>query len=104
VALADSLEPMVVGRGLRGFGVGSTPVGIATVREPLPPARLGSAIALMSSSLGVGGALGIPAAAALAQYGDWRWMFWGSAVLGLAIILLIALRLDAVPAAKPDGT
>lgn len=74
------------------------------MRELLPPARLGSAIALMSSSLGVGGALGIPAAAALAQYGDWRWMFWGSAVLGLAIILLIALRLDAVPAAKPDGT
>ncbi|HJC27771.1 MAG TPA: MFS transporter [Candidatus Dietzia intestinipullorum] len=103
-ALASSLWPMVIGRGLQGFGIGFIPVGIATMRELLPPARLGSAIALMSSSLGVGGALGIPAAAALAQYGDWRWMFWGSAVLGLAIILLIALRLDAVPAAKPDGT
>src|SRR5699024_8610209 len=103
-ALASSLWPMVIGRGLQGFGIGFIPVGIATMRALLPPARLGSAIALMSSPLGVGGALGSPAAAAPAQYGDWRWMFWGCAVLGLALILLIALRLDAVPPAKPDGT
>ena len=103
-ALAGSLWPMLIGRALQGVGIGVIPIGIATMREMLPPVRLGPSIALMSSSLGVGGALGLPAAAALAQYGSWQWMFWGSAALGLGIIAAMALRLRAMPAAKPDGT
>ena len=103
-ALSGSLWPMLIGRALQGVGIGVIPIGIAAMREILPPARLGPAIALMSSSLGVGGALGLPAAAALAQYGSWQWMFWGSAVMGLAIMLLMAVRLKTLAAAKPDGT
>lgn len=103
-ALSTSLWPMLIGRGLQGVGIGVIPIGIAAMREILPPARLGPAISLMSSSLGVGGALGLPAAAALAQYGSWQWMFWGSAAMGLGVMLLMAVRLRALPAAKPDGT
>lgn len=103
-ALAASLWPMIIGRGLQGVGIGLIPLGIATMRELLPPTRLAPSISLMSSSLGVGGALGIPAASALAQYASWQWMFWGSGLLGVAIIVLMALGLKAVPAAKPDGT
>ncbi|UVE94101.1 MFS transporter [Dietzia sp. B32] len=103
-ALSSSLWPMLFGRALQGVGIGVVPIGIATMREVLPPARLGPAISMMSSSLGVGGALGLPAAAALAQYGDWQWMFWGSAVLGLGIIVLMGVRLRVMPAGKPDGS
>lgn len=103
-ALSTSLWPMLIGRALHGVGIGVIPIGIATMREVLPAVRLGPSISLMSSSLGVGGALGLPAAAALAQYGSWQWMFWGSAVLGLAIIAMMAVRIRALPAAKPDGT
>ncbi len=103
-ALSASLWPMLIGRALQGVGIGVIPIGIAAMREILPPARLGPAISLMSSSLGVGGALGLPAAAALAQYGSWQWMFWGSAVMGAGVMVLMSLRLRALPAAKPDGT
>ena len=103
-ALSSSLWPMLIGRALQGVGIGVIPIGIATMRELLPPARLGPAISMMSSSLGVGGALGLPAAAALAQYGSWQWMFWGSAVLGLAIVVLMMVKLRTLPAAKPDGS
>lgn len=103
-ALSTSLWPMLIGRALQGVGIGVIPIGIATMREVLPAVRLGPSISLMSSSLGVGGALGLPAAAALAQYGSWQWMFWGSAVLGLAIIAMMAVRIRALSAAKPDGT
>ncbi|WP_295647971.1 MFS transporter [uncultured Dietzia sp.] len=103
-ALSGSLWAMLIGRALQGVGIGVIPIGIAAMREILPPARLGPAIALMSSSLGVGGALGLPAAAALAQYGSWQWMFWGSAIMGLGIMLLMAVLLKTLPAAKPDGT
>ena len=103
-ALSDSLWPMIIGRALQGVGIGVIPIGIATMREVLPASRLGSAIALMSSSLGVGGALGLPAAAALAQYGSWQWMFWGSAALGVVAAVAMGLTIPQRPAAKPDGT
>lgn len=103
-ATATSLGPMLIGRSLQGVGICVIPVGIATMREALPVARLGPSIALMSSSLGVGGALGLPAAAALAQYGSWEWMFWGVAIMGMAFIVMAAFVVRPLPAAKPDGT
>ena len=63
-APADSLAPVVIGRALQGFGMGVIPLGISIMRDVLPPERLGSAMAVMSSSLGVGGALGLPISAA----------------------------------------
>ncbi|MEU3184791.1 MFS transporter [Streptomyces sp. NPDC006923] len=88
-APADSLAPVVTGRALQGFGMGVIPLGISIMRDVLPPERLGSAMAVMSSSLGVGGALGLPLSAAVAQSADWHVLFWGSAGLGLVVGLLI---------------
>ena len=53
--------PWSTGRAVQGFAMGAIPLGISIMRDELPPERLGSAMALMSSSLGVGGALGLPA-------------------------------------------
>lgn len=61
-ALSDTLTPMVVGRILQGFAAGVIPLGISIMRDELPAERLASATATMSASLGVGGALGLPAA------------------------------------------
>jgi MFS family permease len=88
-ALSDSLAPMVVGRALQGFSIGVIPLGISIMRDELPPERLGSAMALMSSSLGVGGALGLPGAAALAEHADWHLLFWGAAGLGVVVAGLV---------------
>jgi MFS family permease len=100
-ALTDQLAPMVVGRTLQGLGVGVIPLGISIMRDVLPPQKLGSAVALMSSSLGVGGALGLPLAALIAQKTDWHVLFWGSAGLGVLVtVLLVAV----VPAPKPAAT
>ncbi|WP_329125711.1 MFS transporter [Streptomyces sp. NBC_01465] len=90
-ALSDSLAPMVVGRALQGCGVAVIPLGISIMRDELPAERLGSAMALMSSSLGVGGALGLPGAALLAQHADWHLLFWASAGLGAVVIVLVTV-------------
>ncbi|MER7367255.1 MFS transporter [Nonomuraea wenchangensis] len=97
-ALAGSLIPMIAGRGLQGLGVGMIPLGVSALRDLLPPQRVGPAIALMSSSMGIGGALGLPIAAAVAEYADWRMLFWGSAALSLVVALLIWLLVPATPA------
>ncbi|MFI0368789.1 MFS transporter [Actinomadura sp. 1N219] len=97
-AVAGSLAPMVVGRALQGMGMGIVPLGISAMRDLLPPERLGSAIALMSSSMGIGGALGMPIAAAVAENTSWRVLFWGATVLSVLIAALIWRLVPAVPA------
>ncbi|WP_410876418.1 MFS transporter [Nocardia sp. A7] len=99
-AMSSSLVPMLIGRGIQGMGVGLIPLGISLMRDVLPPARLGSSIALMSASLGVGGALGLPVSAAVAQYSSWRVLFWGTAALSALIMVLIA---TLVPAESKRG-
>ncbi|MFG1705330.1 MFS transporter [Nonomuraea sp. M3C6] len=90
--LSDTLGPMVVGRTLQGLAAGVIPLGISIMRDELPAERLGSATALMSASLGVGGALGLPAAALLAERADWHVLFWTAAGFGvLATVLVLTL-------------
>ncbi|MFD5651762.1 MFS transporter [Streptomyces sp. NPDC127039] len=93
-ALTDALVPMIVGRTLQGFAMGAIPLGIGLMRDMLPRERLGSAMALMSSSIGVGGGLALPAAALVAQNTDWHALYFGAAGLG---VVSIALTLLVVP-------
>ncbi|MCK0091130.1 MFS transporter [Rhodococcus sp. HNM0563] len=88
-ALSSSLLPMLLGRGLQGLGVGLIPLGISLLRDVLPPERLHSSIALMSASMGIGGALGLPVAAAVAENTSWRVLFWATAVLSAVVFVLL---------------
>ncbi|MFE9779046.1 MFS transporter [Streptomyces sp. NPDC005775] len=93
-AFTDDLVIMIVGRALQGFAMGAIPLGIGIMRDELPREKLGSAMALMSSSIGVGGGLALPAAALVAQHADWHTLFFGSAALG---VLAMGLTVLAVP-------
>ncbi|MFD4183181.1 MFS transporter [Rhodococcus sp. NPDC058514] len=101
-ALATSVVPMIAGRALQGVGMGLIPIGISALRDLLPAERLNSSIALMSASMGIGGALGLPIAAAVAQGTSWRVLFWGATVLSVAIAVLIWKFVPATPV-DPDA-
>lgn len=94
-AATSTVVPMIVGRGLQGVGMGVIPLGIAILRDVLPPKRLGSAIALVSATLGVGGALGLPISAFVTENYDWHLLFWVAAGIGA---VSFALFLIVVPA------
>ncbi|MBB5925282.1 MFS transporter [Streptomyces echinatus] len=96
-ALTSQLLTMIVGRTLQGFAMGAIPLGIGLMRDMLPRERLGSAMALMSSSIGVGGGLALPAAALVAQHMDWHALFYGAAGLGVLAILLTLLAVPESP-------
>ena len=87
-ALSSSIVPVLVGRVLQGLAMGYIPVAISFVREIVPPTMQNSAVAGISATLGVGGALGLPLAAWLAQDFDWHALFWVSAVLAAAMAVL----------------
>ena len=97
-AVSSDLIPMIVGRGLQGMGMGMVPLGIALLRDVVPKERLSSSIALVSASMGIGGGLGLPLSAAVAQYASWRALFWGSAALAALIAVLVRTVIPHVPA------
>ncbi|MBV1949072.1 MFS transporter [Streptomyces sp. BV129] len=90
-ALSDSLGPLIVGRALQGAASGVIPLGISIMRDELPKERLGSAAAMMSASMGVGAALGLPTAALIADNASWHALFWASTGLSALVILLVVL-------------
>ncbi len=96
-AFTDALLPMIVGRTLQGFAMGAIPLGIGLMRDMLPRERLGSSMALMSSSIGVGGGLALPVAALVAQNTDWHALFYGAAGLGVLSIVLTLLVVPESP-------
>ncbi|MFE1883111.1 MFS transporter [Streptomyces diastatochromogenes] len=96
-ALTSQLLTMIVGRTLQGFAMGAIPLGIGLMRDMLPREKLGSAMALMSSSIGVGGGLALPAAALVAQHTDWHALFYGAAGLGVLSIVLTLLVVPESP-------
>ncbi|MEU7579063.1 MFS transporter [Streptomyces sp. NPDC041068] len=99
----DDLVVMIAGRALQGFAMGAIPLGIGLMRDELPREKLGSAMALMSSSIGVGGGLALPLAALTAQHADWHALFFGAAGLG---VLSMVLTLAFVPESpvRAEGT
>ncbi|WP_422745895.1 MFS transporter, partial [Mycobacterium sp. WMMD1722] len=101
-AVSDSLLPVIVGRGLQGFGMPIIPLGISVLRAAVPPQQVGTAMGLMSASLGVGGALGLPLSAVIAENFSWHVLFWFAAGLGAAALVAFAALIPAVDARSPD--
>ncbi|MCK0089844.1 MFS transporter [Rhodococcus sp. HNM0563] len=93
-ALSTTLIPLVVGRTLQGAAVGAIPLGIAILRDELPPRKIPAAMATLSATLGVGGAIGLPFAAFVAQLTTWHMLFVVSGIIG---VIGIAAVLYFVP-------
>lgn len=89
-ALSDTLTPFLVGRALQGMAMGYIPVAISMVREIAPPQQRASAVAAVSATMGVGGAIGLPLSAWLAEDFSWHGLFWTSGALA-AVILVATL-------------
>jgi MFS family permease len=96
-ALADSIGVMIVGRVVTGVSSAAIPLGISLIGQVLPAERAGSGIALVSATLGIGGALGLPLAALVAEHSDYHVLFWICAVGGAAAFAGIWTALDEVP-------
>jgi MFS family permease len=92
-ALTTDIHVMIVGRAICGASGAAIPLGISLLATVLPPERRGSATALISAMLGIGGALGLPLAGLLADNVDYHVLFWigavGAAVSAVAVLLLV---------------
>ncbi|GAA3889615.1 MFS transporter [Leifsonia kafniensis] len=101
-ALTSSLGMMLAGRILQGLAMGAIPLGISILRDVLPREKVGPAVAAMSASMGVGGAIGLPVSALIAQNADWHVLFWAAAGLGVVSLVLVATILPESPVRTPS--
>jgi MFS family permease len=90
-ASSSNLSVLIAGRAFQGAAVAVVPLGISILRDELPPRRVIPSIAIMSSTLGIGAAFGIPAATLVVEYANWHTMFWINLGLGLLDIVLVLL-------------
>ena len=86
-ALAPSLPVLVLGRAVQATGDAAIPaLAVVAVARVLPPGKRGGALGLVGSSAGIGAAVGPIAGGVVEQVADWRWLFWGTLFLMLALI------------------
>lgn len=107
LAPLGGLGTLIAGRALQGLGTALVPVAMAQMRDSLPAHRIPSSLAILSATLGVGGGVGIPVGGVILEVLDWQSLFWISALLSIASIVLIALvvpRHDPANAGRFDLT
>ncbi|MGW6282773.1 MFS transporter [Kribbella sp. NPDC055071] len=90
-ASSSNLIVLITGRAFQGAAIAVVPLGISILRDELPARRVIPSIAIMSSTLGVGAAFGIPAATLVVEYANWHTMFWINLGIGLLDIVLVLL-------------
>ena len=100
--VATSLPLLLVGRIVQGASYGLFPLSISVLRRELPAARLTVAMSVVSSTLAVGGVVGLVGTGLLAGDGaDYRRPFW----IGLVVTLLsLALCALVLPQRRPTGS
>ncbi|MEU0195105.1 MDR family MFS transporter [Streptomyces afghaniensis] len=100
-ALSSDIGVLITARTLSGAAAAVVPLSISILRDELPPERRGSAVALMSSTVGIGAALGLPLAAVIVQYADWHTMFWVTGALGATGVTLVWWAVRESPVREP---
>ncbi|MEO3842455.1 MFS transporter [Streptomyces sp. B22F1] len=100
-ALSSDITVIITARALQGAAAAVVPLSISILRDELPPERRGSAVAMMSSTVGIGAALGLPLAALVIQYADWHVMFWLTSALGALGVAAVAWAVRESPVREP---
>jgi MFS family permease len=96
-ALTSDLGLLIAGRAITGLSMAAIPLGISLVSAALPPERARSGIALISAMLGIGGALGLPLAGAVAEHANYHILFWICVVGGAACLAGTAYFVPEAP-------
>lgn len=100
-AVGATFPAMLVGRGLQGFASALVPVGIGILRDELPKSKVAGATAMMSATLGIGSAFGLPLSGLAYEHFGWQSIFWLSAASGVALLIAVLAVVPESPVRTP---
>ena len=99
--LAWDISSLIVARAVQGVSGAVYPLCFSIIRDEVPPRRVGVAMGLISSMLGVGGGLGLVLSGPIVDHGSWRLLFVVGAVLGVVAIALVRRHVPPSPHRAP---
>ncbi|MDY6911816.1 MAG: MFS transporter [Chloroflexota bacterium] len=98
IALVDNFNLMVAARVLQAIGGGAVvPVAMAIVGDTYSVKRRAIAMGIIGAAVEGGGALGPSYGGVIAQYVNWRWIFWINIPVGLIVIALVYFLVKGSP-------
>jgi EmrB/QacA subfamily drug resistance transporter len=100
-ALGSSLELVVAGRVLQGFGGGIFPLCFGIIRDEFPPEKVAGGIGLISAIFGIGGGAGLIGGGLIADHLSYHWIFWLGTISAALAALAIELWVPESPERKP---
>ena len=101
IAIGGTFPTMIIGRTLQGFAQSVIPIGISLLRDLLPRERVGAAVALMSATLGIGSAMGLPLSGVFYETLGWQSVLWFGGITGAIFVVGILLVVDESPVRAP---
>lgn len=87
-AACESFAVLIVARALQGFAPALILIDISTMRDELPPEKIGGAVASMGATLGIGEAVGLTLSGVIYEAFGWQAVFWGSVAMSVAMLAL----------------
>jgi MFS family permease len=97
-ATTSSLALLIIARVLQAASYGLYPIGIAILREELPEDRMGSAMSVLSGTLGFGGGMGLVVVGLLMSgNAGYHRVFWLTTGFTLLVIVIAVLLVPARP-------
>jgi len=95
--VGHSLIQLIVARSLQGFAVALVPIGMSIMRDELPREHLAGAVALMSATIGIGAAVGLPLSGWIYSQFGWHAIFWMSTAIALIMIVAVLVVIRESP-------
>lgn len=103
VAVSPDPTVMILGRAMQGFGGAFVPIAVALLRDVVDTSVFVGGVALLSSSLGFGVALGVPIASMVAGFADWRVVFVIVALLTAGVLAGVVFLVNENGHARSTG-
>ena len=100
-ALGSSLEVVVLGRVLQGFGGGIFPLCFGIIRDEFPREKVAGSIGLISAIFGIGGGAGLIAGGLIADHLSYHWIFWLGAISAALAAIATQIWVPESPERKP---
>lgn len=88
---AWNIWSLIVFRALQGVGGAAYPLSFSIMRDEMPPRKVGVAMGLVSSTLGVGGGLGLVMSGLIVDHASWRWLMVVGLAFGVGALISTAL-------------
>ncbi|MCU1601264.1 MAG: transporter [Frankiales bacterium] len=103
-ALGGTYALVLGGRVVQGIAGGMFPLVFGILRDEFPPEKVGSAIGFVSSTLGIGGGVGLLLGGTMVDSLGYASVFWLGAIASAISVVMIQLLVPESPVRVPGRT